>query len=362
MTLLIQSPSKYIQRKGAIKDIAKYSALLGKKGAYIIVTKSILQMYRSLLEEQFKTANFNFFIDNFNGECCQEDVDEITKQLSEKNCDVVVGIGGGKVMDTAKAVAYFADTPTLIVPTIASSDAPCSALSVLYKKDHTFDKYLWLKRNPDTVLVDTEIIANAPVRFLIAGVGDALATFYEARACSASRKATPAGGITGVSAMALATACRDSLFADAFKAIQAVHDHTISQAVENIIETNTYLSGIGFESGGLAAAHAFHNGLTIVPETGKMLHGEKVAFGVLVHLVLENADEEEIREVIEFCRKVGLPTNLKSLGIETIDRAVIRKVAELTCAEGESVYNMPFPVNADLVESAILVADRLGSL
>ena len=107
-------------------------------------------------------------------------------------------------MITAKAVAYYEKTPVLICPTIASTDAPCSALSVIYTEEGVFEEYLFLPSNPDMVMMDTEIIAESPVRLTVAGMGDALATYFEARACQRSDAASCAGGkITGA-AMALA--------------------------------------------------------------------------------------------------------------------------------------------------------------
>ncbi|MFT5881411.1 MAG: glycerol dehydrogenase, partial [Moritella sp.] len=119
--------------------------------------------------------------------------------------------------------------------------------------------------------------------------------------------------------------------------------------------------GIGFESSGLAAAHAIHNGLTKLEECHHLFHGEKVAFGTLVHLVLENAPMEEINELLEFCRSVGLPTNLHAMGVKELDRAKLLEVAEASCAEGETIHNMPFEVTPVSVLSAILVAHDLGS-
>ena len=140
----------------------------------------------------------------------------------------------------------------------------------------------------------------------------------------------------------------------------AAEEKVCTKAVENVIEANTYLSGIGFESGGLAGAHAIHNGLTVIKETHEMYHGEKVAFGTLVQLVLENADMEEIEEVLEFCQAVGLPTTLSELGIQEVNQEEIMEVARLAAAEGDTLGNMPFAVTAEDVYAAIMAADALG--
>lgn len=134
----------------------------------------------------------------------------------------------------------------------------------------------------------------------------------------------------------------------------------VTDALERIVEANTYLSGIGFESSGLAAAHAIHNGFTILEECHHLYHGEKVAFGTLAQLVLQNSPMEEIETVLGFCQKVGLPVTLAQMGVKEGIEGKIQAVAKATCAEGETIHNMPFPVTADSVYAAILTADLLG--
>lgn len=288
------------------------------------------------------------------------EIHRLMEIVKESASDVVVGIGGGKIHDTAKAVAYYTGKPVMIVPTIASTDAPCSALSVIYTDDGVFEKYLFLPSSPNMVLVDTDIVSKAPVRLLISGMGDALATYFEARACKRSDADNCVGGKCTLAAMNLAQLCYDTLMDSGIQAMTATKEGICTKAVENIIEANTYLSGIGFESGGLAGAHAIHNGLTAIPETHKLYHGEKVAFGTLVQLVLEDAGEDEIMEVIDFCTETGLPVTLKELGIKKVKPEQIMEVAELSCAEGDTMGNMPFEVTPDDVYAAIMGADALG--
>ncbi|MPN57184.1 Glycerol dehydrogenase [bioreactor metagenome] len=130
--------------------------------------------------------------------------------------------------------------------------------------------------------------------------------------------------------------------------------------MESIIEANTYLSGIGFESGGLAGAHAIHNGFTVLSECHSMYHGEKVAFGTLVQLVLEDAPREELEEVISFCLEIGLPVTLADIGIKNPTNDGLMKVAQAACAKGESIYNMPLEITVEKVFAAIVGADALG--
>lgn len=156
--------------------------------------------------------------------------------------------------------------------------------------------------------------------------------------------------------------CYDTLLEDGLKAKLSVINKVPTKALENIIEANTYLSGVGFESSGLAAAHAIHNGFTAIKECHSLYHGEKVAFGTLVQLVLENSPMEEIEEVMDFCVEVGLPITLADLGINEINEEDIMKVAEISCDKNDTMGNMPFEVTKEDVYSAILTADELGKV
>ena len=280
--------------------------------------------------------------------------------MKEKDCDLVIGIGGGKIFDTAKAVAYYQKVPVLICPTIASTDAPCSALSVLYTDEGVFEEYLFLPANPNLVLMDTEIIAKSPVRLTVAGMGDALATYFEARACQRSQATSCAGGKTTEAAMALARLCFDTLMEEGVKAKIALEAGACTTAVEKVIEANTLLSGIGFESAGLAGAHAIHNGLTVLEECHSMYHGEKVAFGTITQLVLENVPAEDLEEILDFCIEVGLPVTLEQLGVKEATDEKIMAVAKAACAENDTLHNMPFEVTPESVAAAIKAADAYG--
>ncbi len=359
MANVLIAPGKYVQESGALKRIAEYTAVLGKK-ALCITSESGLKRNQKTIDESFAGSEAVVLYDLFNGECCKSEIDRLITVCKEKQIEVLIGVGGGKIHDTAKAVGYYEDLPVVIVPTIASTDAPCSALSVIYTETGVFESYLFLKKNPDVVLVDIDVIAKAPSRLLVAGMGDALATYFEARACAASGASSCAGGTTTMAAQALAKLCYETLIDEGYLAKLACDNNSATKALEKIVEANTLLSGIGFESGGLAGAHAVHNGMTVLPECHAMYHGEKVAFGTIVQLVLEDAPAEELDEVISFCAEVGLPVTLEALGVKEVTEAKIRTVAAATAVESESIHNMPFDVNADMVYAAIMVADALG--
>lgn len=359
MANIIGSPTRYIQGKSELKNLAAHVENIGKK-LFVLTSASGKGRVENTISESLLGHETSVVYETFNGECSMNEINRIMAICKQSECDTIVGIGGGKIHDTAKAVAYYMEKPVVIVPTIASTDAPCSALSVIYSDAGVFESYLFLPSSPNIVLVDTDIVSKAPARLLVAGMGDALATYFEARACQRSDASNCVGGKITLAAMALAKLCYETLLSDGVAASLAVNEKVCTKAVENIIEANTYLSGIGFESGGLAGAHAIHNGLTAIEETHSLYHGEKVAFGTLVQLVLENADNEEIRDVLAFAKAVGLPTTLADLGIKEVKAEQIMEVAKLACSENDTLGNMPFAVNADDVYAAIMGADALG--
>ncbi len=360
MATIIGGPSRYVQQKNALNTLSSFTKNLGDN-LLILITESGKKRLGTIIEDGValeSTTKLNFCY--FNGECSKKEIERVQKEATKLGANVIVGIGGGKTLDTAKAVAYYSKLPVVICPTVASSDAPCSALSVIYSEEGVFEEYLFLSENPNMVLMDTTIVAKAPTRLLVAGMGDALATYFEARACKASNAINCLGGTGSLAALALAKLCFETLISDGYKAKLAADNKVCTKAVENIIEANTYLSGIGFESGGLAASHAIHNGFTAIEATHKMYHGEKVAFGTLVQLMLENASEEELEEVYSFCMSIDLPTTLEDLGIDEVKEEEIMKVATLACAQGETIFNMPFNVTLNDVYAAILAANELG--
>lgn len=357
MARVFISPSKYVQGAGELDRLGEYTKVYGKK-ALVIISAGGKKRFGERVETSLAAAGVECAFDEFNGECSQAEIDRLVEVLKGTGSDVVLGVGGGKIFDTAKAVAAAVDVPVVVVPTIAATDAPCSALSVIYTDEGQFKEYQFFKQNPNLVLMDTEVIAKSPVRLTVSGMGDALATYFEARACKRSDAGTCAGGKVTSAAMALARLCYETLMSDGVKAKLALEAGACTESVEKVIEANTLLSGLGFESAGLAGAHAIHNGMTAMPETHAFYHGEKVAFGTLTQLVLENADE--LYEVLDFCVEVGLPVTFAQLGVADASYERVLEVARLACADNDTLHNMPFEVTPEKVANAMLAADAYG--
>ena len=311
MSKIICSPGEYIQGKGEMKRLADYyesadrKGLFLVKGAYMIVDSSFsTEQYKKQITESFQKKNIPFSFNVFGGECCMKEIEKHKNNMDKY--DMVIGIGGGKTLDTAKAVSFYAHMPVMTVPTAASSDAPCSRLAVIYKEDGTFEKYLPLRSNPDMVIMDTEVIAKAPVRFLVAGIGDALATCYEAEACEQSGIVTMAGGQSTRAAIALSQLCREILFEDGLKAKIAVEENVSSKAVEN-------------------------------------------------------RPFEEIVKLISFCKSLGLPTTFKDLNLSDVSDEALMSAAQASCDKDDTMGNMPFTVTPEDVFAAMKTANRLAS-
>lgn len=350
-------PGQYLQGAGALKELPRLIEVLGGRGMILAsphAKEHLLPRYGG------DSVTGQCLIEQFNGECCEEELDRIALLIRQHRVDVMVGMGGGKTIDTAKIAADRASVPVIVVPTIASTDAPCSGCAVVYSPGGVFEKVLYQKRNPAVVLVDMNIIADAPTRFLVAGMGDALSTWFEARSCERTQSMNECGGLSTLTGLNIARLCYDTLLKYGIAAKTASELHVVTPALNYITEANILLSGIGFESSGLAAAHAIHNGLTALSETHAFYHGEKVAFGVLTGLHLNGALPDELEAVYSFCEDTGLPVTLAGIGVGYADRENLLKAATKACEPGQSIHHEAGEMTPEKVLHAMLMADAFG--
>jgi glycerol dehydrogenase len=359
------SPGKYIQGEGVLENIPSFTDLYGKAVVFIIDI-NLFETMKGRLSALYSSDRQVFFFQK-KGEITMASLDEYKKTLSGVSADVFVGVGGGKTIDTVKVIAEHFSKPVIIVPTVASTDAPCSGLSVIYKENGEHSHEIFLKKGPDLVLVDSAVIAKAPVRFLVSGMGDALATYFEAMANIRSNYVNIVSSEAcynmgaSLAGEEIAKLCYKVLLSNGRKALLAAQQGVVSPALENIIEANTLLSGIGFESNGTAASHAINDGLTAIPVKEITYHGEKVAFGVLCELMMENADDETVDEVYRFCVDVGLPVTLAQLGIDNVTDEILTTIADV--ALHNVIHAEPMMVvTRETIKSAIITANSLGKL
>lgn len=356
------SPGKYIQGPNLIESLSDYSKEIGKKGVYAIVDTFVLENYHEELKSSYTDDTQSIDLIEFSGECSTSEIEKHVEKIEEMEVDVLLGIGGGKSLDTAKAVAHKVGLPLIIVPSSASTDAPTTGLAVIYTDEGQFEDYLFLDTNPNIVLMDETLISKAPVRLFIAGIADALSTYYEADAVRRSNGENLASGLQSKAGMALAKLCYETILEDAVPAVLAINNQMVTEAVKNVIEANSLLSGLGAESGGLAAAHAIHNGMYVNSDLDDLMHGEKVAFGTITQMVLENRPHDEIVKIITFCKKLSLPTSFEELGVVEITDEELMEIAKAANDPEDTMGNMPFEVSDDAIVAAMKVANDYSKL
>jgi glycerol dehydrogenase len=352
------APRRYVQGTGVLKDIGKYIAPLGRR-ALVAWGPNVSQAFAGSVGKSFAENGVELVSYVFSGECDRPEVDAGVQKVKAEKADVVVGLGGGKAIDLGKAIAMGAGVKFASVPTIASNDAPTSAATVYYSCDGDFEGWDLWPVNPDLVLVDTEVIVNAPARWLVSGMGDGLCTWYEAEAAFKGRRTSLAGGVSTLAAMNLAKLCGDTIMEFGVDARRDCENHVVTPAVEKVVEANTLLSGLGFESGGVATAHAIGNGLTAVAKD--FSHGERVAFGLAAQLCMdEDIPAAERLRAFDFMVAVGLPVTFAELGVGDISREKVMELAAGFAGEGSIAHNHVFTVTPFDIYSAMIAADALG--
>ncbi|MBL7134451.1 MAG: glycerol dehydrogenase [Phycisphaerae bacterium] len=360
MKAVMIAPRKYVQGTGALREIGSYIKAIASKPLVLwddrvkgIVGETVLGSLSEAGLEPIDVA--------FQGECTKAEAARVAQIAKKGGADVSIGIGGGKALDTAKAAAAEADIKMVTCPTIASNDSPTSSFTVWYDEEGNCTGFESWGRNPDLVLVDTEVIAQGPVEAFVAGMGDALGTWVEADACFKCRAGNLAGGVATMAAMELARLCYDVLMTHGLEAKRAVTANIVTPAVEKVVEANVLLSGLGFESGGVATAHMIANCLPSFSECHHLMHGHEVGFGVISQLCLDDdVDVEEVYDIVDFEIAVGLPVTFADLGLEGVTRDRLQTIADICAGEGSLCENHPFEVTAQSILDAMIAADALG--
>ncbi|MEM3549605.1 MAG: glycerol dehydrogenase [Candidatus Bathyarchaeia archaeon] len=367
------SPRKYVQGPKCINHTGKLVRAYGRK-AFVFADNVVMGICKEPLSKSFRDHEIKAFFELFRMECSWDEVDRLSKIAKEQRAEMVIGVGGGKALDAAKAIGNMLDIKIILLPTIASTDAPTSAISVMYKEPYPGD-FLELKfwpRNPDLVLVDTNVIAKAPARFLACGIGDATSHFFEGRAILQSGKCNfvwseyePQVSTPLRSTFLGFRLCKltyELLRKYGVAGMEAAKRHVTTSALELVVEANILLSGLAFENTGCAAAHAMSEALTLLEKKMKpaQYHGELVRFGTIVQLVLENKPLNKIVDFMKWSHEVGLPINLEELGLREVTEEELWEVSEKAVAPQTPMHNEPFDVDAEKVFNSIKIADSIG--
>jgi len=351
-------PSRYIQGAGAIKELARHLQPLGNK-ALVVLDPGIAEMMMPFLNDACRDK-IALVIHRFPGESTEAAMREAAAVADRENCPIIIGVGGGKAIDTAKGAAYFHPARLIVIPTICASDAPCSKNAVVYRPDGTVERDIHGLFNPDIVLVDSAIIAKAPTRYLSAGIADALATWFEAESSWMTRHTNFTGYAPSRTAYAIARLCYDTLLENAPLAVRHAGLGLVTPQLEDTIEACTLMSTVGFESGGLAAAHGFHQGLAQLPECHRFLHGEKVAVGIVASLFLTQRPAALIEQIYRFHLATRLPVCLRDINVTDKSPEHLGVAIERITDPGEVTAWEPIRYGAEECLNALLAADAYG--
>lgn len=342
----------YIQGPGALSQVGDTAARLGGRPG-IVIDAAVEPLVGEALLAGFAAPPP---IARFAGEVTDANVARIAAPLAW--ADVIVAVGGGKALDAGKAVALRAGVPVVTVPTIASTDGPASSGIAMYDDGHRLIRVDQMPANPAAVIVDSAVIAAAPVRFLLAGIGDAIAKKFEAEGCHAGGGRTKHGTTPTHAALAIADAAYRLLRAHAQAAVAAAVRHEVTEDLEAVIEAAVLLSAMGFENGGLSIAHSMTRGLMTLRGAKERLHGEHVGYGTLVHLAVDRRPVAEVADLAGFLRALGLPVSLRDLGVEGVSDADIDAIAEAVMASPH-IGNLGRVVTGADIAAAIRAVEAL---
>ncbi|MFZ7104681.1 MAG: iron-containing alcohol dehydrogenase family protein [Peptococcaceae bacterium] len=354
----IIAPGIYQRQQGIRHSAGEYCKELGTK-AYVIGGKTALKVIEKDLLKSFQNVKITAVrISWYGGEVSWDNIHKLAREAQSLNCDFIIGIGGGKALDTAKAAAFQANLPLVTMPTIAATCAAWTPLSIIYTNEGEYLELSLKAQNPGLVLVDSEIIVQAPLELFRAGIGDTLAKWFELEITVRKNRKDAAVA----AACSLAYLCYQNLIKYGPDAVEDLKKALVTPAVEEIIDANIMLSGLvsglggdDFRSGG---AHAVYNGFTVLPETHHYFHGSIVAFGILCQLILDSK-EKEVLELLPFYKEVGLPYLLEQIGVNDLTPAKALAVGKAAAAT-EDMANLPLTITPEMVTRAIRKTDSMG--
>lgn len=357
--ILAKAPEKYWNEPGILAKGGEIIAPIGQR-AWILAGKTALSVAGEPLLKSLDENGIGYEIQVYEGYCTLEDIDILAAAVQASASDVLIGIGGGKILDTIKAVGDKLSLPVVTVPTIAATCAAWSALSVIYTRQGTQTGGIILERSPKAVLSDTAILAAAPPRFIAAGIADTLVKWYEA----APNVGKGPGSIHARAGLATSKLALDILEELSIDAYLASGRGEVTDAITEVTNTIIFLAG---QAGSLSSgrphayiAHAINNSLTKQHETHIRLHGEKVAFGLVVQLYLEGYSQTKIDAIARLLHALRQPLTLRELGFKDSFREKAALVAGGVSLDEEAVAALPFKINAELLEQAILNTDLTG--
>jgi glycerol dehydrogenase len=348
-------PRFYLQGPGALREIGGIVGAIAADAA-LVADADMLPLHGPAVEAALRGAGVSMGSAALRGEVSDAAVARLDDALPP-TAGCVIGLGGGRSIDAAKAVALRRGLPVVTVPTAASNDSPTSRIFVMYREDGALDRVERLPRNPDAVLVDTEILLRAPPALLRAGIGDGLTKRFEAEGCAAVDGLTPFGTPPLRSGGVIARYAFETLFRHAPQAMEDAAAGRLTDAFEATVEAVVLMSGLGFENGGLSLAHSLTRGFTRVAASAHCPHGEQVAFGLLVQLQLTPGGAAQLDALLPFYARIGLPRRLAGIGLSPEDGATLDRVAEATLTAPHITHLAGPPLTAAAIRDAMIAVD-----
>jgi glycerol dehydrogenase len=363
--IVFGSPSRYYQGPGCLDRVGAILAASEARAVVLVADAQVLPMLEARLRESLGRAEIDAQILPFSGDVTHAAISGLAAAVEagphRGSVDVVAAAGGGKTIDVGKALCHRLGCDVVTIPTAAANDAPTSKNYVVYDESHALVEVAHLPANPRAVVVDTAIIAGAPRVLLQAGIGDAVTKAFEAAQCQAARGRNMFGAAPSLSALALAEACYRTLRADAVESLAVAGTGRPTAGFERLIEAMFLMGGLGFESGGLSVAHAMTRGLSRVPGAAAAMHGQQVAYGLLVQLTLEGRSEAFLADLRAFYDAVGLATSLSALGAARASDDLYRAIAGPTLAAPHARNFVRTLSEDDLVAAMRAVEERGAS-
>ena len=351
---LIISPGKVLRGDNILSQSGAEIARLGDR-PLIVGGDRTLERVKPLLQPLIKEQQLAAASASYLPDCAESSLTQLEAAVEKQQADLIIGVGGGKALDTAKLLAHRCQLPIVTIPTSAATCAGWTALSNVYSERGAFQYDVALDRCPDLIIVDYSLIATAPKRTLIAGIGDAIAKWYEASVSSGNSTATMT-----IAAVQQARILRDILFQKSRAAIENPQGDDWREVVDATVLLAGVIGGIGGANCRTVAAHAVHNGLTQIPEAHDALHGEKVAYGILVQLRLEEMVQNNQlavssrKQLLDFYNQIGLPTTLEDLGLADVKLSQLRHAATVATLPESDIHRLPFSVSPEQLMAAMV--------
>ena len=348
------APATVLRGRGAWRDAQVTIARLCQRPLLLGRSASTAQLRKGLADD-LRASGLQPYSGELQFDCCEQDLQRLAAELTAAGCDAVIAAGGGKVLDAGKLLAYRLGLPCITVPTSAATCAGWTALSNIYSAEGAFAGDVALARCPDLLVFDHTLVQQAPARTLASGIADAMAKWYEASVSSG----TSSDGLVQ-QAVQQARVLRDQLLLEGLEAIEQPGGEAWQRVAEACGLTAGLIGGIGGARCRTVAAHAVHNGLTQLQACHGSLHGEKVGFGVLVQLRLEEQlggnqlAGQARRQLTPFFRQLQLPVSLEDLGLGQASLEELKTVCRFACREGSDLHHLPFAVTSDDLLAALV--------